>query len=155
MPGKISGLPSENTVARYSQALVFTDADYWRSVAFPSSFMNLTMGMALHDSHCVFIGLSMTDINILRWLANRFNEICSDERVRRLNYGHIESIVSNSPAVRWRLNWHYWIRPRNNPSVRFLSEFHATRGVSSVEIDSWSDSSFQKLFEECFGSLTF
>ena len=50
-------------------ALVFTDAQYWASSASPHSYANRVMATALHDSHCVFVGTSMSDVNVLRWLA--------------------------------------------------------------------------------------
>ncbi len=62
------------------ESLVFTDAQYWASVSSPMSFANKIMSHALHDSHCIFIGLSMTDINLIRWLGTSYNEICDDKR---------------------------------------------------------------------------
>ncbi|HET9451641.1 MAG TPA: SIR2 family protein, partial [Aggregicoccus sp.] len=60
-------------------ALVFTDAQYWASVAEPMSFANRVMSFVLHDSRCVFVGLSMTDLNLLRWLALRAQEVEADK----------------------------------------------------------------------------
>ena len=62
------------------ESLVFTDAQYWATVASPLSFANKIMSHALHDSHCVFVGLSMTDINLIRWLGTSSNEICDDKQ---------------------------------------------------------------------------
>src|SRR5215468_3452489 len=50
---------------------VFTDSQYWSTSATTTSFANRVMASALSEGQCVFIGLSMTDINLLRWLALR------------------------------------------------------------------------------------
>ena len=51
--------------------LVFTDLQYWSTSATGSSFANRVVSSALSEGQCVFIGVSMRDINLLRWLALR------------------------------------------------------------------------------------
>jgi len=51
--------------------LVFTDLQYWSSSARASSFANRIMSAALSEGQCLFIGVSMKDTNLLRWLALR------------------------------------------------------------------------------------
>src|SRR4029434_1836816 len=51
-----------------AESLVFTDEQYWRLVGNPTGFASRIFCNALSDC-CVFIGLSMTDMNILRLLA--------------------------------------------------------------------------------------
>lgn len=65
-------------------------------------------------------------------------------------------VIARLLASRYELgnDSHYWVRPSDRPSVRFLSEFLESRGVFSVEIRSWSDTSFQDLLEDCFGDLS-
>ena len=47
---------------------MFTDEQYWRAVGSPGRFASRVFAEAL-SGRCVFIGLSMTDLNIIRWLA--------------------------------------------------------------------------------------
>src|SRR5262249_54001777 len=51
--------------------LVFTDLQYWSTSATGSSFANRVVSSALGEGQCIFIGVSMRDINLLRWLALR------------------------------------------------------------------------------------
>jgi hypothetical protein len=118
------------------------------------------MNAALADSHCVFIGLSMTDPNLLRWLGLRYNEIARDtrEQARRIEQAGASSPLSGAfdpdeveARIGSRLAGHFWIRARDDDPTGLLSEFLARRGVEAVEIPSWGDGSFEALFRECFG----
>lgn len=130
-----------------ADVLVFTDMQYWASAAFPSSHMNRTFSFALHDSHCLFVGMSMTDLNIWRWLALRAFEIASDcrRRVPQANEGD-----DPDELYRRSLDRHYWITPRDAADDGFLSECLALRGVRTVPIESWHDASFFELMRACF-----
>jgi hypothetical protein len=132
--------------------LVFTDAEYWETAASPLSFANRTMAFALHDSHCVFIGLSMTDTALLRWLATHASEVEADR-------GRLWSKKVPPPArgdvdksVRQALDMHYWVRPASDDPSGVLSHVLAARGVRSVEIDDWRNDSFSMLLQNatCF-----
>jgi hypothetical protein len=145
--------------ARYGHSLIFTDAQYWASAATALSYPNRTMGMALHDSHCVFVGLSMSDINILRWLAVRSNEFNDDFQRRRTEIRKRFGLGAQRRAIEARedahtvaehLGQHYWVRTPERPSLRFLSTFLEKRGIGTIEIESWRGAQFRELIEECF-----
>jgi NAD-dependent SIR2 family protein deacetylase len=142
-------------VKNYDHMLVFTDSQYWESSSKMLSFANRIMGSALYDSHCVFIGLSMVDINLLRWLALRHNEMMAeyDEIFLR----HSKNPVTGDDRLHDRgsfkpltLKQHFWIRPGSDDPSELLSKFLETRGVRSVTIRSWKGTSFEKLLTECF-----
>jgi hypothetical protein len=143
-------LPRDPGPASYEHMLVFTDRQYWSATMNAMSLANLTMGAALHDSHCVFIGLSMTDINVLRWLALRHVAVESDE-ARRPRGGAGDDGVAMAEAIRRGLTQHFWVRPRADDPTGFMSHFLAVRGVMGVDIGPWSGPSFAKLMDECFG----
>jgi len=129
--------------------LVFTDEQYWASAAVPSSHMNRTFSFALHDSHCVFIGTSMTDLNIWRWLALRTVEITEDYE-RQLKAAGPDARAELAELFQHSLNRHYWITCAEEPGQAFLSECLALRGVRTVSIESWNGPSFSKLMSECY-----
>lgn len=131
----------------YEHMMVFTDSQYWLSSTSAFSLANRVMASALLEGRCVFIGLSMTDINLLRWLALRSLERDHDlsETVR-----HLTTDVYVKKTMDKQFNRHFWIRPRSDDPTGFLSEFLSVRGVKSVEIDGWAGSSFQKLMRRCF-----
>ena len=119
-------------------ALVFTDAQYWASVAEPMSFANRVMSFVLHDSRCVFLGLSMTDLNLLRWLALRAQEVEADKATQFARDAASPARVLR--AQRQALCRHFWIRAASKPdspeasATAFLSRYLEVRGVRSVEL---------------------
>jgi len=137
--------------------LVFTDAQYWSTSATALAFANRVMLSALSESQCVFIGLSMTDINLLRWLALRTLEWDRDvDDVERL--GEKLELKSGKELVtklavnstRAGFSQHFWIRPGSADPTGFLSEFLAIRGIQAVELKNWTGPHFQQLMQKCF-----
>lgn len=148
-------LPSGHLKAymrHWEYTLVFTDAQYWSTSAFAYSLANRIMTSALSEGCCVFIGLSMTDINLLRWLALR-----TLERDRDCKEGRSAAGDKISPHfdqnLRWDFERHYWIRPRKDNQGKFLSQFLRYRGVKTVILDSWDSEAFEKLMANCFPAL--
>jgi hypothetical protein len=148
-------LPRERDVMLWQEAsdtLVFTDAQYWASVASPMSFANRVLGNALHDSVCVFIGVSMKDVNLVRWLGVRYHAIVTDKASQHA----VASRKGRGPrnperSRRSALERHFWIRPPSDDPDSLIGELLHERGVLSVEIDGWG-APFTALMAECFPS---
>jgi hypothetical protein len=105
---------------------------------------------ALSETRCLFIGLSMTDINLLRWLALRTLERDRDvSEVQRLGRAGRRTGIQVE-IVRRMFNRHFWIRPASDDPTGFLSEFLAVRGIRSVELTNWTGVEFQRLIQKCF-----
>lgn len=156
--------------------LVFTDLQYWSTSATASSFANRIASSALSEGQCVFIGVSMRDINLLRWLALRtldrdrdqmdfgqkrllgwIAQRTSDQSPELLDLlntvqGFLKDpLASRSRSLDKNFGRHFWIRPQSNDPSGFLSDFlYQLRGVQAVDIDDWRGPSFQKLMAECF-----
>jgi hypothetical protein len=131
----------------FEHTLVFTDSQYWSTTTSLLSLPNTIMGAALHDSTCIFVGLSMTDANVLRWLALRALEFATDIEQwgsRRRDSADVRSEMSR------HLRRHFWIRPPSDDPSGLLSEFLDARGVVAVEVDDWTGPSFSKLLGSCF-----
>jgi hypothetical protein len=126
--------------------LVFTDAQYWRTVAHPTSFANRVMAHALHDSSCLFVGLSMTDVNLIRWLGMRSIAVEADRAAQYA--GDPEKIRS---STRQSLQRHFWIRPDSDDPSGLVSAVLDRRGVASVPIDRWGSAAFRRLVLAAFG----
>jgi hypothetical protein len=144
---------SDATV-RYADApdtLVFTDAQYWASVASPMSFANRVMQNALFDSHCVFIGLSMTDVNLARWLGLRHGEVVFDKE-RELGALEVEP-DKRGEARRRALARHVWVRKKGGPGEALVSDWLALRGVRTAELDDWG-APFQAWLDQTLFSRT-
>jgi hypothetical protein len=156
--------------------LVFTDLQYWSSSARASSFANRIMSTALSEGQCVFIGVSMKDTNVLRWLALRSLDRERDqidfgqERLARWisqrNSDHprevrelLDTVVdflkdpstSESRSLDKNFSRHFWIRPPTTDPGLFLSDFlYRCRGVQPVDIEDWQGPSLQRLLTKCF-----
>jgi hypothetical protein len=118
-----------------ADTLVFTDSDYWATVASPLSFANRVIAHALHDTTCLFIGLSMHDVNVLRWIGLRYHAIAEDKAAQSGRAVRDEEIRHR--AVRTALERHFWIRPDSDDSDGLITDLMRERGVTSVRIASW------------------
>ncbi len=118
--------------------LVFTDDDFWSTTAHPLSFANRVVANALHDSQCVFAGLSMHDVNLMRWLAVRFEEVVRDAR----EHGDRDASA--------HLRRHFWIHTAKDDPTGIVSGVLERRGVRSVELPSWGSAAFAELLRACF-----
>ena len=153
-------LPLEGDYSDYM--LVFTDSQYWSTSATALAFANRVMLSALSESRCIFIGLSMTDINLLRWLALRTLEwnrdveeeerLASDPRLAAGNHYTAGVVRARYRAGHYRqvFSQHFWIRPTSSDPTGFLSEFLALRGIHCVEATDWTGPHFQRLMRKCF-----
>lgn len=139
---------SRNYLRSSLDSLVFTDAQYWASIANPSSFANRVMGNALQVSHCIFIGLSMTDVNLMRWLGLRHTEFYED-RASHYAFGG-KSRAHAAKKAREAINRHYWICTEQDDPSRFIASHLERRGVTTVALPSWGEA-FKTLIDECFG----
>ncbi len=130
-----------------ADTLVFTDSDYWATVASPLSFANRVIAHALHDTTCLFIGLSMHDVNVLRWIGLRYHAIAEDKAAQRGRKLRDEEIRHRS--VRTALERHFWIRPDSDDSDGLITDLMRERGVTSVRIAGWG-APFAELMRAAF-----
>jgi hypothetical protein len=133
-------LPRSGTpLARHEAAdtMVFTEAQYWSSFAEPASFPNRVILGALHDSVCIFLGLSMTDLNLARWLGVRANAVQRDRERRSASTGR----ASRRQAVQTVLNHHFWVRriPAAESAEAYVTPLLRRRGVRTIELADWSE----------------
>lgn len=144
-----------------AESLVFTDEQYWRMVGNPTGFAARIFCNALSDC-CVFVGLSMTDINIIRWLAQDAIERRDDLRRVRSDW----SVSELEFDLGEDLSRHYWIsegpmsiRHRTKETAQAEEEARrldvvantlSRRGVARITIPSWDSKVFHDWWKECF-----
>lgn len=127
--------------------LVFSDEQYWASMANPLSIANRVFTHALHDSHCVFVGLSMTDLNINRWLGLHAHDVAAAKTSDSSWENEGDAGPSHRSVLR-SLRRHYWIRKPSANNTLF--ERHLLRrGVVGIPIRDWS-THFQLLMHAAF-----
>jgi hypothetical protein len=146
-------LPRDGAVRTWRDApdtLVFSDDEYWATVASPLTFANRVMAQALHDSSCIFIGLSMNDVNLIRWLGTRYNAICEDVHAQRAVSGETDADEARGRA-RAALLRHFWIRKDDADPHGLVTDLLLERGVRSVPLENWG-APFAALLSTCFAA---
>ena len=145
-PSNYGGNSGMRFTNAFNHMLVFTDTQYWSTSATALAFANRVMLTALSESSCVFVGLSMTDINLLRWLALRTLDRDRDaSETEHLGKPSLQTKILDNMFYR-----HFWVRPGSDDPTGLLSEFLLARGIHSVPIETWKDEGFQTLVGECF-----
>lgn len=126
--------------------LVFADCEYWASVASPLTFANRVMAQALHDSTCVFVGLSMHDVNLMRWLGTRYNAVRADVLSQHAGLAS----ARGAARVRDALARHFWVHTRTADPHELIGALLKLRGVQPLRLSDWG-APFQRLMFESFG----
>lgn len=129
--------------------LVFTDAQYWATTANPGSFANRVMGSALHETHCLFVGLSMTDVNLMRWLGLHHLEFLDDRRAYHEYHGATPAAAER--RARQAIARHHWICSARDDPSRLIASHLERRGVTTVVLPSWGEP-FAALLDELFAA---
>jgi hypothetical protein len=90
--------------------LVFRESEYYETIANPASFVNHTPQSFLRGLNALFIGTSLDDLNMRRWLHDSFYE-----RVRhRTNYLREFYAIRYAEAeyeAKIESRRHFWVRP--------------------------------------------
>lgn len=150
-----NGWIDEDHMQARNDSLVFTDEQYWRMVGNPMGFASRVFRAALTGC-CVFVGLSMIDTNLIRWLAQDAIERGDD--FRRLAGGWRNSLELEFNVVE-DLSRHYWItegkgsrqeRPRDRPIANVLRGTLGRRGVQCIDIPSWKSVEFRSWWRDSF-----
>jgi len=121
-------LQSGRMSRRNARMLVFTDSQYWSTSASAFSFANRIMTSALSEGRCVFVGLSMTDINLLRWFALRTldRDRESYDGMKYIPREHWDP-TTEFGAERY-FDRHFWIRPDSDDPGNFYPIFCGFEG---------------------------
>ena len=126
--------------------LVFRDLDYWRMTSNASSFANHVMLNALSTSRCVFVGVSMRDLNLLRWfgfLASEHSAAWSERWRYQYSEGKGTDPLRRADSWMHRAPIHRWLEGPCDDSLKAIlthrniahvpTEWGATSGSESVE----------------------
>jgi SIR2-like domain len=138
-----------------AEALVFTDEQYWRALGNPAAFAARVFATALSGC-CVFIGLSMTDLNLIRMLAQDATERSEDFRALAPDWWDPTEVEFDN---REDLLRHFWIttgtsdeREAPGPELgeRLLRDLLDRRGVATITIPGWDSTQFHRWWRRRF-----
>jgi len=91
--------------------LIFRESDYYRTIASPSSFVNHTPQSLLRRLNAVFVGTTLEDLNMRRWLYDAFRErtVHRAKYLRQL-YQLPYDAAEDEAAITSRR--HFWLRTK-------------------------------------------
>jgi hypothetical protein len=90
--------------------LVFRESEYYEAIADPVSFVNHTPQSFLRRLNALFIGTSLDDLNMRRWLHDSFRERV-DHRAKYLREFYWEQFPAAEYEARLESLRHFWLRP--------------------------------------------
>jgi hypothetical protein len=91
--------------------LVFRESEYYETIANPMSFVNHTPLSYFQRLNVLFIGTSLEDINIRRWLYSSFQERVQ-ERIKYLQELHCKKYDAAKFEAKKESVRHFWLRPK-------------------------------------------
>jgi hypothetical protein len=122
-----SGIPWTSSDSTFDSKMVFSESDYLNLANNVLSWQSSVFTRAAMSDRIVFVGLSLTDPNMRRWLA-------------WIHGQRLKEIQARNPTVR-ESTQHIWLqRTSGNPSIeRWTEALVAHLGIRIVWIDSWSE----------------
>ena len=90
--------------------LVFRESEYYEAIANPVSFVNHTPQSFLRRLNALFIGTSLDDLNMRRWLHDSFRERV-EHRANYLREFYWEKFPAAEYEARLESLRHFWLRP--------------------------------------------
>ncbi|MBE5048722.1 SIR2 family protein [Alistipes onderdonkii] len=126
--GTVPVLDSSNRVKKrflVADKIVFSENEYLQLSNSSYSWQSSTFINAISSNVVFFVGFSMTDINIRRWLS--WLHHCRINEIHRKNAGVKDSTT------------HFWINksPHNNQLKRWYEASVAHLGIRIIWIDEW------------------
>jgi hypothetical protein len=127
--------------------LIFRESEYYRTIASPSTFVNHTPQSLLRRLNAVFVGTTLEDLNMRRWLYDAFRERAG----HRANYlRQLYQLPYNAAEYEAAITSrrHFWLRTKfevnkadptklwNVPQAP-VDEVMATLGVQVVWCDNY------------------
>jgi hypothetical protein len=90
--------------------LIFRESEYYETIANPASFVNHTPQSFLRRLNALFIGTSLDDLNMRRWLYDSFRERVR-HRVKYLREFYMNQYPGAEYEAELESRRHFWLRP--------------------------------------------
>ncbi len=102
-------LRRENFPSDLLPDVVFTESQYYNTIANPGSFVNHTPQSILRQHNVLFIGISLDDLNIRRWLHSSYQQRV-EHRTKYLREYYRKNYAAASFQAEWDSMRHFWFR---------------------------------------------
>jgi len=90
--------------------LIFRESEYYETIANPASFVNHTPQSFLRRLNALFIGTSLEDLNMRRWLYDSFRERVR-HRIKYLREFYMKKYPEAEYEAELESRRHFWLRP--------------------------------------------
>jgi hypothetical protein len=90
--------------------LIFRESEYYETIANPVSFVNHTPQSFLRRLNALFIGTSLDDLNMRRWLHDSFHERVL-HRTKYLREFYVKQYPEAEYEAEIESRRHFWLRP--------------------------------------------
>ena len=125
--------------------LIFRESEYYQTIANPVSFVNHTPQSYLQRLNVLFIGTSLEDLNIRRWLSNSFRERVQ-QRTKFLQELYCHTYRERDAAYEAELESvrHFWLRCKKDEKKRRVPQEPVNAivrylGVQVIWCDDYDD----------------
>jgi SIR2-like domain len=92
--------------------LIFRESEYYETIANPASFVNHTPQSFLRRLNALFIGTSLDDLNMRRWLHDSFRERVL-HRTKYLREFYVKEYPDAGFEAELESRRHFWVRPES------------------------------------------
>lgn len=96
--------------------LVFRESEYYETIAKPASFVNHTPQSYFQRLNVLFIGTSLDDLNIRRWLYSSFQERV-EQRTKYLRELHWKFYKDAKSEAKLESVRHFWLRSKKEEAI--------------------------------------
>jgi SIR2-like domain len=110
---------------------VFSESEYYQTIANPSSYVNHTPQSILRRLNVLFVGTSLDDLNMRRWLHDSFRERVQ-HRTRYLKESCWSKYRDAEYEARRVSLRHFWLRPETEKDMNGKTWIVPKRHVESV-----------------------
>jgi hypothetical protein len=95
--------------------LIFQESQYYETIANPASYVNHTPQSFLRRLNALFIGTSLDDLNMRRWLHDSFRERVL-HRTKYLREFYVKQYPDAEFEAKLESRRHFWLRPETEPN---------------------------------------
>ncbi len=111
--------------------LVFRESEYYETIANPVSFVNHTPQSFLRRLNALFVGTSLDDLNMRRWLHDSFRERVA-HRAKYLREFYWIPYADAEYEAKLESLRHFWLRPETEKNADGTTKFVPKKYVEPV-----------------------
>jgi len=154
-PTSVASAELEEATGELLPDRVFCESEYYATIANPSSYLNHTPQSFLRRHNALFIGTSLDDMNMRRWLYDSFHERVR-HRTRYLRESYWRQYQGAEHEARLESLRHYWLRPEvekdKTGSIWVVPKKHVESVMSNLGVQMVWCSDYEEM-QQCVSEI--